>query len=146
MGDYTGFVCKVKVKKEYYDLIEFIMEGNTTWKEAHDKFKYEWIKEYYVDNFRADFIPYGGYSYNRNWLNFYIEQYKTYFKDGIWFFGIDLKNYENTIEKFIKYVLKNIVEEVYFIKTKFEKDDFEEEHFIKKPKFNFTLEDHILHN
>ena len=132
MGMYTGFVCKIKVKKKYHDLIEFINNGDYDferglWQTAYDKFKYEFIKKYMNDS-RSGFIPRGGYTYNDDQLNNYIKENDKYFNNGVWFFGCDLKNYNLTIEKFCNIILPVITEKIYFIKSHYEEEEYEEDH------------------
>ncbi len=125
MGMYTGFVCKIKVKNKYYDLVQFLNDGEyefekSLWETAYEKFGYNFIKEYMI-NERSGFIPRGGYSaYNEDWLNEYISEGENSFKNGVWFFGCDMKNYTDTIGDFTKIVLPEITEEIYFVKSHYE--------------------------
>lgn len=120
MGMYTGFVCKIKVKEEYYDLVNFLNDGEYDfkyglWKTAYDKFGFDFIKEYMEDS-RSSFIPRGGYSaYNEDWISKYIKESESSFENGIWFFGCDMKNYGGTIENFVKIILPIITEEVFLL-------------------------------
>ena len=127
MGDYTGLVCKIKVKPEYYDLIDYIQNigiprSGDMWVGAFKKFGYPFLKEFSEDA-RADFIPHGGYILNENWLCIYIDHSENYFKDGVWFFGCNLKNYADTIDLFLEKIISEITEEVCFIKSHFEHDE-----------------------
>jgi len=134
MGMYTGFVCKIKVKEKYYDLVQFLNDGEYEfrkglWETACDKFGYKFVKEFMVNN-RSDFIPRGGCSaYNEDWLEEYILEDSNSFEKGIWFFGCDMKNYDNTIEDFVQIVLPEITEEVYFVKSHYEEDEEEDENY-----------------
>lgn len=124
---YTGFVCKIKVKDKYHDLVNFLNNGEYDfrqglWETAYDKFGYEFIRKY-MCNERSGFIPRGGYSaYNVEWLNKYIKEQGNSFENGVWFFGCDMKNYNDTIEEFTRIVLPEITEEVFFVKSHYEED------------------------
>lgn len=129
MGMYTGLRCKVKVKEEYRQDIEILME-DTGWSDCnHDIFKN------YSKIDRAVFIPFGALSYMPDeWEKKIGESvFDTIATDGfnrefnketgVWTFQCSLKNYSDTIYYFINDVLTNIVEEVYHLEELYEENE-----------------------
>lgn len=109
MGMYTCFTLSCKVKKEYRDYIKQINEG-AEWKEFVEQMPF--VKEYSKQS-RAEFIPCGCLSaYNED--KFGPQNFNTFRKFGTWNFLCDMKNYDSTIEQFIKEVLPHLCERVYF--------------------------------
>ena len=62
MGMYTGLRCKVVVKPEFREMINYMMENRLDWAEIHEEYPYAFIEKF-SKGFRADFIPYGSLSY-----------------------------------------------------------------------------------
>lgn len=116
MGMYTGLKCKVKIKEEYREDIQSVMDS-TEWYLC----KHKELKDFSKVS-RSLMIPFGASCYmpdewEDNNFDFYFND------DGIWNFQCALKNYDSTIEIFIK-LLELIASEVYHLETFYEEDEY----------------------
>ncbi|MHB0943297.1 hypothetical protein ACYCSU_16740 [Paenibacillus sp. ALE1] len=114
MGMYTGMRCKVVIKPEYREELEFLHnESQYEWSESNYSFMQEFGKLY-----RATFIPCGVLSYMPDsWEDSNecaTDGFERTFdkKTGYWTFQCSLKNYDNEIEIFFENVLSKIAEQV----------------------------------
>lgn len=122
---YTALRCAVKVKKEFIPVIYSLCYADTNseispWQKIsnefpHYKFLAEWCKTR-----DPDMIPFGDICYHHG--NHYCDI--TY--DGYWFFYCSLKNYEGEIEKFVRLILRNMVDEVIYVKSHYEEMEDDE--------------------
>lgn len=133
MGMYTGLNALVKIKPEYHDAIDCLVNRNVPndvenlWKYISENFDVPGAKEW-SEYFRCSQIPFGclaympddfgglfgdngGVSYSNRWL----------------MFSCSLKNYENEIEFFIKNVLRHIVEKVQYCYSLYEEYAYDDE-------------------
>jgi len=108
---YTDLICKAVIKDEYCDKINKKINEDRDWKDLFD--------HYFVDNIRADFIPYGEYGIVE--LN-----------NKIFYCKCSLKNYADTYDDFFEF-LKTISDEILEFKTNYEEAyDWNYDYTIKK--------------
>jgi len=118
MGTYTGLRCKVIVKENYRQLIDYI----TNVGDWSDIIGIPFVEEFAKLN-RSVFIPHGVLEYMPDsW-----EESTDFSNDfnnesGLWVFQCSLKNYDNEIEQFFKLVLENIVDRIIHLETFHEED------------------------
>ena len=94
MGVYTGLRGKVILKDEFVESIQTLNSREIEWDGI------EGLPDIYLDDSRTSFIPFGVVCYMpADWDN-----YNT-LEGNVWEFCCSLKNYTNTIEKFVSYVL-----------------------------------------
>lgn len=117
MGMYTGLRCKVKIKEEYREDIQSVMDKS--WEEC----KHKELKMFSKDR-RSSFIPYGSLCYMPDEWD-YDSRFSLYFDvyTGEWNFQCSLKNYDSTIEIFMK-LLELIASDVYYLETYYEEDEY----------------------
>ena len=112
MGDYTGLRGKIKIKKEMHDKINNLVHAQATdWGDILPS------ENVFLADWRNMFIPYGAICYMPDDWNGSVE-----YNNGILYFSCSLKNYNNTIEKFIEHVLPLIGDE-WDLESLFECDD-----------------------
>ena len=141
MGMYTGLRCKVKVKNKFREDIEQRMSGRE-WRWCDNENIY-----YFGSVSRSEFIPFGALSCMPDEWEYELNQdgFITYHatdgfenkfnkETGYWSFQCSLKNYDSTIEIFIKYVLNEIVEEVYHLEKYYEEWNTSELYELKDGK------------
>jgi hypothetical protein len=119
MGMYTGLRCKVIIKPEFRKDFQMLSENLYKWNSSNVDF----IKEF-SEVERNNFIPLGSVnSMPGSWEKAPYDKYGSGVPEdgfdrnfdantGLWTFQCSLKNYEDTIEKFIEKVLKNVVQEI----------------------------------
>lgn len=126
MGMYTGLRCKVKVKPEWREAINQLIDpkNDDDWRgiQIADPFIMK-VVDIWSQVGRSGFIPFGGIAYV-DWDE-NDEEWKRSFKDDIWVFQCTLKNYEDEIGTFLKSILPNIICESYIIETRYEEDEKE---------------------
>ena len=99
MGMYTRFTGQVLVKPEYHQMIADLCDWEKTpncWlslaRGGHD-----WLLEFAFYN-RSHFIP-------RGWNSLEEPEPSTINDDGVWSFECEFKNYEGTIDAFMRMVI-----------------------------------------
>jgi len=112
MGMYTGLRGTVNLKREYLSKIKSLVSRDLSWMDILP----ECCSEFYTDS-RASFIPFGIICY-LDW----DEVVCGVAEDGVFSFACSLKNYNNTIEKFLEYVLPEIAES-YYLEEQYEEDE-----------------------
>lgn len=124
MGMYTGLRCKVKVKPQWHEAIDQLINKQCYWEDIQvaDPFVMKVI-DTWTNVGRSSMIPFGGIVYV-DWDENDSDWQRSY-KDGIWIFQCSLKNYEDEIGQFLKYVLPNIISESYIIESRYEEDEEE---------------------
>lgn len=109
MGYYTGLVVlNAKIQKRYQPLVKFLeysFEGEDggsvhhSWKEAYEIFGYGFLEDLAKDE-RSIFVP-GRHveGCNGDWIK--SQNVEPGFRGNSWSLYCDLKNYDDTIEKFV---------------------------------------------
>lgn len=128
MGMYTGLRFKAVIKEKYCEPIKDMIENQLSWEDIVNKYpEFSFAKKYSEYN-RADFIPYGSLAYMPDeWES---EKGKLEFErrfdetTRMLIFQCSLKNYEYTIEKFLKEIVTVIVEDVVHIEYYYEEDKY----------------------
>lgn len=126
MGMYTGFRFKGIIKKEYR---EDIKKAINDIKGAWGNCEHEELKKFdEID--RSFFIPFGGLCYMPNcWEESESEEatdgFKRYFNEttGLLCFQCSLKNYESTIEYFIKNIVPIVCDKLIHCEKLYEEWD-----------------------
>lgn len=123
MGDYTGLRCKIKVKKEFIEEIENVVEYR-----CWDVVDSPELMQYCMVG-RSSQIPVGIGPMPDEWLEFLNVSNEWVFEKfekstGLWMFQCSLKNSCNTIESFFELVLPTIAMEVLHLETHFEYDEY----------------------
>ncbi|MEJ3719172.1 hypothetical protein WGM54_14215 [Paenibacillus polymyxa] len=123
MGEYTGIRCKVIVKPEYREELNFLnsKEIQYEWSESNIDFLRE-----YGEYPRATFIPRGMLSYmpddwedeNERATDGFERNFNN--ESGLWSFQCSLKNYDLTIQYFFEEVLSKIAELVIHLEYYYE--------------------------
>lgn len=126
MGMYTAFRFNAKIKEEYAEAINYLMEnkGHKKWSDVADEFFEYNVFEYFSTYSRANFIPFSDPDGSPDsWKN--DEEYKDSFdkETRLWKFQCSLKNYDSTIEFFLDVVARRIVEVVYYVETFYEESE-----------------------
>lgn len=117
MGMYTTFIFNGTIKKQYYELIESIVNCNKEWIECESE--YPWLKQF-TKLSRSSFIPYGSMTaYNEDKFS---PSTFCEFKYGTLSFCCDLKNYSKEIETFMSVVASEICERINFAASWYEED------------------------
>lgn len=112
MGSYTGLRCKVKLKEEFVPVVEKLIQTRE-W----SNLSYAFLDEFSTYS-RADSIP---FAQDRNSMPYLwvsdeeLNDWKNRTEEDIWIFQCSLKNYDKTLECFLKNVLSVIAEEAYHI-------------------------------
>lgn len=111
MGMYTGLRGKIQLKKEFVDKIKLLLNREVEWEEILP----EECSSFYNDS-RASFIPFGVICY-LDW----DEVYADITDSGEFTFACSLKNYDNTIQKFLENVIP-VIAENYYLEEQYEED------------------------
>jgi hypothetical protein len=120
MGMYTGLRCKVVIKPEYRDEIKRMDELDYEWSESNIDF----LKEYSTYS-RATFIPCGALSYMPDEWEESTDFNRNFdFETGVWTFQCSLKNYDNTIEHFLHFILTKLISEIIHLEKYYETSDY----------------------
>lgn len=124
MGMYTGLRFKGIIKPEYRTIIKGIHNDNLTWEESG------LIDDFIYDG-RADFIPYGALCYMpKSWKYDDYIPHEFNEETGYWSFQCSLKNYDNTIEKFLD-MIGDMVDSVEFCEYYYEEWDYSSKYELK---------------
>ncbi len=121
MGDYTGLRVDVVLKPEFVPVIEYLMSDERryaedpyacepAWEAVAGKFpQYAFLRHWSMVP-RADFIPFGALAY-MPWDDA-DPAWQHRLEGDRWVFQCSLKNYDQTIETFLKDVLSLMAKEV----------------------------------
>ncbi len=129
MGDYTGIRFTAKLKPAVANAMRVATDRITLKKEGSTK---DWwtvicymtdvpVDSSFMLDSRRDFIPFGGIVYMpQDWVQHDAISCDS---DGIWKVSCSLKNYSNTIAKFLEFALPYMIEEPCEVETHYEMDD-----------------------
>lgn len=132
MGDYTGLRVDVVLKPEFVPVIEYLMSkeiwydtdqnsDEPRWDAVARKFpQFRFLKDWSLVS-RAEFIPFGALAY-MPWGDDDPAWHRRIEGDR-WVFQCSLKNYSQTIEKFLEDVLHLMVKEVNEVYHLYEEND-----------------------
>lgn len=97
MGMYTGLRGVIKVPSEYMEAFSNVFISRMTWDEVNIPLTENYV--IFLQDGRCDCIPFGVISYMPDdWESV------AYLKDDMFVFGCSLKNYNDTIGKFIGFL------------------------------------------
>jgi hypothetical protein len=103
MGMYTSLKGTILVKPEYRAMIADLCDWEKTpgswWDLANMNPQYRWLVKY-AGVSRSNFIPRGTYAASKPVYNIT--------DDGIWYIECELKDYEGTIDAFMRLIVANI--------------------------------------
>lgn len=156
MGMYTGVRCKVIVKEEYREELDYLISNRLNWNNSDLA-----LFRIYSMYSRANFIPYGSLAYmpdewerstgRKDEFGYILEATDgfelNFNKDtGYWSFQCSLKNYDDTIHCFFKYILSNIAQEIIHLETYYEEDEYSNSYKLEDGKIILDNSKFIRYN
>ena len=120
MGMYTSLRGIVKVKPEYFNLIQNILENGWCREKWQETEEYSFVDEYLKTEGRVSILHFD------NLQDPFDEEqdfFQSKFEDGNFYFSTDLKNYRDyssnmqPIDSFFKNILEKITEEIIVLET-----------------------------